>query len=108
MTNLTPYPMLLAITFTSMANMGIKHFLTWNSTSIPEAISAEDYSFVPLPAIVNAPPFELTRLSDIKGLEIEDALVWLFDNFEPVVSRSGWMNCEKTSEYVINGNRYRN
>lgn len=79
------------ITVIPGGDLGIKHFLNWNSISMPEAISVEDYSFVPLPAIVNAPAFELTRLSDIKGLEIESALVWLFHDFEPVVSGSGWM-----------------
>ena len=72
-------------------DLGIKHFISWSSTSMPEAICEANYSFSPLPAIVNAPGFELTHLFDIQDLEIEDAIVWLFHDFEPVVSRGGWM-----------------
>ncbi len=72
-------------------DMGIKDFISWNSTSMPEAIYEEKYLFSPLPEIVNFPEFELTHLFDIQDMEIEDALIWLFHDFEPVVSSGGWM-----------------
>jgi len=57
---------------------------------MPEAICEEDYLFLPLPEIVDAPGYEMTILSNLSNVEIEDALVWLFHDFEPVVSSFGW------------------
>ena len=79
------------ITVIPRGYLGLKHFTGWSSTSMPEAICEYDYLFSPLTEIINAPGYEKTILSGISGLEIESALVWLFHDFEPVVSSGGWM-----------------
>lgn len=71
--------------------LGIKYFSSWSSTSMPEAIREEDYSFSPLPQIIDSPGYEMTILSNLSNVQIKGALVWRFHDFEPVVSSRGWM-----------------
>jgi hypothetical protein len=78
------------ITVLPRGDIGIKHFISWGSSSMPEAICEDDYSFAPLPEIVDAPGYEMTILSNLSGRHMEGALVWLFHDFEPVVSGFGW------------------
>lgn len=61
----------------------------WSSVSMPEGTEELDYLYLSLPAMVEAPG--RSPLTDRYGETMEMAVVWTFEEFEPVVSPMGWM-----------------
>ncbi len=78
------------ITAVPAGGLKFSDFHSWYSVSMPDAEIVEGLAYVPLSEISDCVSFANTELADFSGTHFDSALVWIFTDFEPVVSPTHW------------------